>query len=85
MELRNCLLSALAGLLLGALLTGAAWYGTALAGRAAITQALLATARCDAAGLVTITFADRSEFTCVPKAEAPPASRAEVGRRRPGR
>jgi hypothetical protein len=69
------------GIALGAAVLGSVWYGTTLAGRAAITQALLASARCDAAGFVSITFADASQFTCVPAQQIPPASRKEAARR----
>lgn len=77
-----CPKSAAFGVILGALCIAALWYGTTLNSRAEITQAMLAQARCDAAGFVTITFTDGSQFTCVPAEQMPPTSRAEAAKRR---
>jgi hypothetical protein len=79
-----CPKSAAFGLILGALCTAAAWYGTALNARVEITQAMLAEARCDPAGFKTITFPDGSQFTCVPAEQMPPTSRAEAAKRQRG-
>ncbi len=76
-----CVRSIAVGLLLGFFFTGSAWYGTTLAGRAQITQAMLAQAKCDPVGFVAITFADESQFTCAPARDMPPTSRAEAERR----
>lgn len=81
MTITICQRSALIGLFLGALFTASAWYGQALASRADITQAMLAQAKCDPAGFVSITFTDSSQFTCAPAQHMPPASREEAARR----
>lgn len=60
------------GLMLGILFTGSAWYGSILASQATITETLLASARCDDKGFVSITFGDAGQFTCAPKADMPP-------------
>lgn len=73
--------SALLGLVCGALCVGAVWFGLTLDGRAQITQQMLAQARCDASGFVSITFIDGSQFTCTPAPQLPPTSRAEAARR----
>lgn len=84
MNLTVCNRSIGIGAALAAVALGAIWYGDKLSGRAAITQALLATARCDASGFVSITFVDGSQFTCVPAQQMPPSSRAEAARRNRG-
>jgi len=81
MNLTVCNRSLGIGAVLCAIALGAIWYGTTLAGRAAITQALLAGARCDDAGFVSITFVDGSQFTCVPAQQMPPTTRAAAQRR----
>jgi hypothetical protein len=82
MELRICGRSLGVGVAIGASVLGLAWYGTTLNARASITPALIAAARCDAAGLVAITFPDASQFTCVPAQQIPPTSREEAARRK---
>jgi hypothetical protein len=72
----------LIGMLLCGIVLGSAWAGITLADRAAITQALLTTARCDPGGLVTLLFADGSQYTCIPAQQMPPASRDEARARR---
>ena len=84
MNVTICPKSATFGLILGALCMAAAWYGTTLDGKAEITQAMLAQARCDPAGFVAITFADESQFTCMPAQQMPPTTRAEATRRKQG-
>lgn len=82
MNLTVCNRSLGIGAALCAIALGAAWYGTTLTERAAITQALLAGARCDADGFVTITFVDGSQFTCIPREQMPPTSREAAARRK---
>lgn len=82
MNLTVCNRSLGIGAALCAVAIGAVWYGSTLADRAAITQALLATARCDASGFVSITFVDGSQFTCVPAQQMPPHTREEAARRK---
>ncbi len=82
MNLTVCGRSLGVGVALGASVLGLAWYGTTLNARAAITPALIAAARCDAAGLVAITFPDSSQFTCIPREQIPPTSREEAARRK---
>jgi len=86
MTITICRFSALLGLILGLSSMAAAWYGTTLASRAVITQAMLAQARCDptGAGFVSITFIDGSQFTCVPAQQMPPTSREAAAQRRKG-
>lgn len=84
MQITICHRSLLAGLLLGCLASGAIWAGTTLAGRAEITQVLLTVARCDNGGLVTLLFADGSQYTCVPPPQVPPTSRDEARARQRG-
>lgn len=81
MQMTLCGRSLGIGAVISALALGAAWYGASLADRAAFTQALVATARCDDAGLVSITFADGGQFTCIPAEQIPPNSRSEAMRR----
>ncbi len=82
MELRICGRSLCVGISIGAAVLGMVWYGTTLRNNAAITHALLASARCDASGFVSITFTDASQFTCVPAQQMPPTSREEAARRK---
>jgi len=82
MNITVCPRSLGSGVAIGVVALGIVWYATTLDARAAITQALLAGARCDAAGFVSITFADASQFTCVPAQQMPPTSRAEAARRK---
>ncbi len=84
MQIQVCPRSFGSGLLAGAAIVLAVWYGYTLSGRAEITQLLLAQAKCDPAGFVAITFADASQFTCVPQAQMPPTNRADAERRRKG-
>jgi hypothetical protein len=81
MTITICQKSTVLGLFLGALFTASAWFGWTLNARAEITQAMLAQAKCDPAGFVTITFTDSSQFTCAPKETMPPTSYAEAARR----
>lgn len=76
--------SAIFGLFLGVFLTAAAWFGWTLNARADITQAMLAQAKCDPDGFVSITFTDSSQFTCAPAQTMPPTSREEAARRAKG-
>ena len=84
MQIQFCSRSWVAGAVAGGLITAAAWIGVSLAGQANITQALLASAHCDPAGVVSIRFPDTSEFTCIPKDTAAPTSREEALRRKRG-
>lgn len=84
MNITICSRSLGIGVVFGALVLATAWYGVTLTGRAQITQALLAAARCDSGGFVTITFADSSQFTCMPRQDMPPTSREEADRRKRG-
>ena len=81
MTITLCQRSTLIGLFLGVLFTAAAWYGSTLTARADITQAMLAQAKCDPSGFVSITFTDSSQFTCAPTQTLPPNSREEAARR----
>lgn len=81
MNITICPKSASFGLFLGLLFMGSAWTGWVLQARADITQAMLAQAKCDPSGLVSITFTDSSQFTCVPSQNMPPSSREEAARR----
>lgn len=82
MNITVCSRSLGIGAFIGAVAITVAWYGVTLSGRAQITQALLAAARCDSGGFVTITFADSSQFTCMPRQDMPPTSREEAARRK---
>ncbi len=82
MTITLCRKSTLLGLFIGVLFTAFAWYGYALAARNEITTAILSQAKCDPAGLVTITFTDSSQFTCIPAQQVPPTSREEASRRK---
>ncbi len=82
MNIQVCCRSAGIGVLIGTTAIAAAWYGTTLRNNAAITQALLASARCDTSGFVSITFTDASQFTCVPAQQMPPTSPQEAARRK---
>lgn len=81
MTITICQRSTLLGLFLGVFFTAFAWYGAVLAQRAEITQAMLAQAKCDPVGFVSITFIDSSQFTCAPAQSIPPNSREEAARR----
>lgn len=72
------------GAFIGSMAIAISWYGVTLTGRAQITQSLLAAARCDSGGFVTITFTDGSQFTCMPRQDMPPTSREEADRRKRG-
>jgi hypothetical protein len=81
MTITICQKSTVLGLFLGVLFTASAWYGWAQNVRADITQAILAQAKCDPSGFVTVLFPDSSQFTCAPKETMPPTSYAEAARR----
>jgi hypothetical protein len=78
MTITICQKSTVLGLFLGVLFTASAWFGWTLNARAEITQAMLAQAKCDPAGFVSITFTDSSQFTCSPTHTLPPTSREEA-------
>lgn len=84
MNITFCSRSLGVGVMFGAVALAIAWYGATLNGRAQITQSLLAAARCDAGGFVSITFADSSQFTCMPRQDMPPTSHKEAERRKRG-
>lgn len=84
MTIQICQKSTILGLFLGVFFTAAVWFGWTLNARADITQAMLAQAKCDPAGFVSITFTDASQFTCMPRQDMPPTSREEATRRAKG-
>lgn len=87
-QISFCRSSLLFGLVFGALVSGgsvgAAWFGVTLAERAEITREMVQKARCDesVAGWMSIIYPDGSQYTCTPRQQQPPTSRAEAQRRR---
>jgi hypothetical protein len=81
MSVTLCTKSILLGIVIGSISTSAGWYGKELGDRTNITEAMLAHAKCDQGGLVTITFVDSSQYTCVPRDEVPPTTKAEAAAR----
>lgn len=84
-QIRFCRNSLLFGLVLGAMAAGgsvgAAWFGVVLAERGDVTREMLAKARCDESGWVSIVYPDGSQYTCTPRQLQPPTSREEAAAR----